>query len=225
MNDSALQQKKGCGLCAILFLVFIIGIGIVLLSAFGVIRIPWLSDVFQSQKKAVRQIVLSEADREQERVSLENKIGDIAFLMRTATPENPADISLTVTERELTALLLSGSETLPLSDAQVVVESDGIEVSGRVTQPVEGLLLIKVKPVVKDGAVDFNIQEVSIGGLSVPRTLADSVVKTALGKKLEEANTHIKNAGEIKAIELDTGELTLSARVMNGSNIFEQNTQ
>ena len=222
MSDPMSQKKKGCGLCALMFIVLVSAAIVIVLSAVGILRIPWLSQFFSSPKDAVRRIELSESEREKERAELENKIGEIAFLMRTATPENPVDISLTVTERELTALLLSGSGDLPLTSAQAAIHSDGIEVSGTVTQPFEGQLLIKALPVLKDGTLNFDIQEVAIGGLTVPRTFADSLVKTALGKKMDEANAHIKSVGQITHIELKTGELIMSAHVVNGSQLFQQ---
>lgn len=226
MEDESQKKHKHIG-CIVLIVIVVIVLlaGLVAISATGFVEIPILSRVLKPEAPSIIRVELSPEEVVAQRESLEEKIGAVTFQMRTATPENPAPVSLQVTEKELTALMLSGGDDFPLKDGQVRILPEGIEVSGMVTDPVSGVMKLLVEPFVNEGEIDFRVQEVVVGGLTLPGAIGDSIVKTALGGKIQEANKNLQTIGTIDEIILELGVMEINATIIDGRILIGDNEE
>ncbi|MBT3413067.1 MAG: hypothetical protein HOJ15_02630 [Candidatus Jacksonbacteria bacterium] len=217
--DSPPKKHIGCIiLLGILILIFLAGL--TALAATGFVRIPVLSSLLGPTPPTIVRVELTKEEVIQQRESLEEKIGAATFQIRTATPENPAPVTFEVTEKELTAVILSGEDEFLLKEGQVRILPEGLELSGMVTEPVSGIMKLLVQPFVNEGQVDFTVKEVVVGGLTLPGAVGDSIVKAALGGKINEANKNLEMIGTIDEIILEPGVLTLQATILDGRVLF-----
>ena len=132
------------------------------------------------------------------------------------TPDENGEIAVTITEEELNNVL-ANSGTRPnagvsgavarLTGGMIIFEAD-------VTRPTSGRLILSFLPYVNNGALQFEIVEVSLDGNRVPPAMiatAEATLNSTLGEALNQLPNHIL----LVDIIIGEGTMTMIGQVQN----------
>ncbi len=190
------KKRSYCTCQTLLIGLVLIAIGVAAMVAWGVAKV----------KTAVlpdRQVVSSDQDRQQ----LEQKVSHLDLRPGAST-------SLTITERELTSLMVQGvsqNGAIPFRELQAEINPDGIIVSGVATKILNSSLALTILPKVVDGKVRLDVAKIQAGTLTVP-----SAVTEMLSKQANEALTRELKLESIavKSVALEEGSMTVTGTVI-----------
>lgn len=113
-----------------------------------------------------------------------------------------------LSEEELTSYLaLHLSDSVPLTSPQVRLLPGKIVLEGDITKPVRGHVSLSGTLRVAGGQVEVQIEDVRIGGLSLPRALLASV-----SDSITEAIGQGQEGVEIESVEILAGRVIITGR-------------
>lgn len=151
---------------------------------------------------------------ETSRASLQQKLTELNASRGT-------NLSLTITEAELTALLrgqVSSLKQVGLSEPEAKIEPNGLTLLVDSEQPVKTQLTLKLRPQIVEDKWQLEIISVQAGKLQLPHSLT-VLLQSQLSEILAESFESAANAGEFtnaqklvwRSIELNQGFLRISA--------------
>jgi uncharacterized protein YpmS len=132
-------------------------------------------------------------------------------------PDVNGNYTVTLTDAELNQVLqLQPTLTDPnaqvqLQNATVSFTGGNIVLNARVLQPLSADLSFSVRPYVLDGELGFDLQQASLGGLSVPGPIL-SFVESSLNASLEQALNSVPADYQLVSVTLGEGTITIVAR-------------
>ena len=132
-------------------------------------------------------------------------------------PDGNGNINLTITETEINLilqanLLLAAVGTEPVAAQMAEVNMTGGEVvfTGQITIPVEGNLMVRMRPEVADGKIDFIVTAANLDGNAVPPALLGTIGGT-LNTAVNTAIDSIPGGVVLKDVVVREGAMTLVA--------------
>lgn len=206
------RKALGCGACALVWLVIILGgfwfVGSRIAKT-GIMKVPLFSDSQPVAEKPIRQVA----------PLLGTKPEDVPRIVgaNARYDQNTSSLSVPIKESALTTIvnsaLVSGSVTLPfqVKSAQVAIEPKYVELF--VISPQEGkdvTVRARFTPKVDAGQLDFDVVEVKLGSLVLPQSVGSAMFGAIRGP-LNDAITSATNSsgGKLKDVSLATGSMTL----------------
>lgn len=101
----------------------------------------------------------------------------IIFKLSNIKPDNNGQISMTISEAELTALISSGfsSDKFILKETQATIDKNGIYVLGTLTKPINSKVRIKLVPEVQKGVIKFKTESITAGNFTLPGILSKNI--------------------------------------------------
>ncbi len=194
--------------CCLVFLFLIFGLGLISIAAIaktGIWQIPLFSDIFYKIPSPDRLIEVKPQD-----------INTFAAGLKLKSLLNGV-VSLEISEKELTfilqELLTTGTDPYFASNLQANIFSDRIEVFGLLLKPIKTNLTLKIKPQVVSNHLDFEIQEIKAGDLSIPPAFIKPVLDIFLKGALSKLNEKLSQFGEIQGLELADGKIVITGKL------------
>lgn len=234
MEDEEFEKltKRKLGCFSIFMIVFIIFMalllgGAILVAKTGLIRIPFLTDAFFKPAAPTRVVEIGDINAG----DVEARFEDQIFKALEASDGKQIPVDLTFSEAEVTSFIRHALEQeeykVPFKNAQVVLLDGGIELYGEITGKINGSesmpyhlkgpILLNVFPTLDaEKNIQFEVNKVSVGGLSLPKIIVDSLVENLLGPQIKSLNHEIKSMAEIDLIELSDGEIHLKGSLAAG---------
>jgi hypothetical protein len=188
---SALLRVFGC--CGI-YLATLLAVPVFLaylVARTGLIEVPFFSSRVAHERSASRTVMASAVNAEQ---LLSEKLRSLL----PVRGEVPDQLTITLTESELTALLRSflkgdaRASAITRDTAQVAITADGIELFARVAGSGgrESTVLLRGVPSIQsaptgasgEGKLATEFREVAIGNLGIPRFLANTIAQSFLSQ-------------------------------------------
>ena len=129
-----------------------------------------------------------------------------------------ASTSITVTEQELTSLLMSGIEkqpNIPIRDVQAEIDPDQIRLTATSTQIIQTSLAISVVPKVDNGKLGLELVKIQAGSLPVPAVLTQKI-SDSLNQMLSEQMSQIQGVN-VKSIQLLQGKMAITGTISSSS--------
>lgn len=194
--DSKGKRRSFCS-CQTLALLFIV---LAIAIALGVTSLVKKVSTAVMPK---RQVTATSADAD----SLQQKVADLA-------KQPGASTSLTVTEQELTGLLISGinnQPSVPLRDVQAEINPDGIVLTATLTEYLKSSVAISLLPKVVDGKVKFEITKIQAGSLTVPSYVTENLAKQIDSLTNQQSNQF--DGISVRSIHLDEGRMTVTGTI------------
>jgi hypothetical protein len=154
-----------------------------------------------------RQVTATTTDAD----SLQQKIADLAQAPGAST-------SLTITEQELTGLLVSGinnQPTIPLRDIQAQINPTEVVLTGTLTEYIKSSVALSLVPKVVDGKMKFELAKVQAGSLSVPSYVTERLAEQV--DLLTEKQSDQFEGVMIKSIRLDEGRMIITGTITDPS--------
>jgi hypothetical protein len=190
-------DKKGrrsfctCHTLAIGFLVLAVALGIGL-----AVVVKKIATVISP----ARQVTASRDDV----VALQDKVAALSKAPGAST-------SLTLTETELTSLLIEAinkDKDIPLRGVQVAINPDSIVLTGTATKYLTTTLTIELIPKVVEGRPKLELTKIQAGTFAVPSVLTQ-LIASKVSDLLEKEIGQVEGM-TIKSILLDQGRMTIS---------------
>jgi hypothetical protein len=132
------------------------------------------------------------------------------------TPDENGNISFTIGDAELTRIIQTQQAAAPAGDAPQVQNltvqftNGTILLSGNVTEPIQAQLTISFWPVVEDGLLRFQVASATMGSITVPPVLLQTV-EASLNNTLGQALSNLPASVTLQAITVSEGSLTIMA--------------
>jgi len=199
----SLKRKLKLSCCFLsLFLIFgVFLVGLAALARTGLVQIPVLSEIFYKHPQPIRTIEIDE-DAEAD------------FKIKTSDHSQTLEIS----EENLTYLLkrslTRGEDPYFSENIQAVISEEGIEFFGFLLKPFRTNLTMMVRPYASSGRLYLELLSATAGNLSIPPALADWLTKNLLAGILDELNQEIENLGNLEKVELFTGRLVATGKIL-----------
>jgi len=129
-------------------------------------------------------------------------------------PNTFGEFSLVLSSEDMTNLLSEGfsKEKLVMKDIYVSINPNDIIVYSTLTQPISSKMAIEVVPKVENGKVNFQVQKISAGKLSVPLFLIPSISKSLsnlVSSKLDGIYTNF----EVTKINLTENKMEIDGKI------------
>jgi len=211
-QDARRRKFINCLSCLLLEALVIFGLAVFvasLLARSGLVQVPFLTPWLYRPAQPERQVVpLAGYDAADILISEASK-AKVDRLLGT--------FSIRLTESELTTIVkegldkFGGSLPLPLSSAQIAIETDVVELFAvSIQNGREVTVVAKVVPsVTEDGKLKLTPKELKIGSLSVPAS-ANAMLAAVLAKVIGDAlNSNIGGIGRLVDISLAKGVMTV----------------
>lgn len=230
------ERWSGCMVWfMILFCIFIISgiIAALLIAQIGIAHIPVLSTkLFRSAEPS--RIVSNSLDVR----LIEKKVEEKIVQAYKSSQGKFVTVSLDFTEEEVTAMLSNEiknqvkstegdvREELTIKKAQVVFEPSVAELyidfEGAI--PIQGFpnlqtassIVLRVSPSVKDGMLQLNVLNVTVGSLRLPKFMVSSIVSNIAASKLDLVNEALGRKFNIKTLSVDRGKVSITADLKIG---------
>ncbi len=198
------RLKLTCCLLFLFILIFFLVIFSAALAKSGLVEIPFFSRVFYQIPKPSREVKITEDD-------LANFTQGLKIEARGESSH------LEITDKELTfilrQLLATGSDAYFAQNLQAVITAQNVEIFGLLLKPLKANITLKIRPYLSDGQIDFEIEEVSVGDLSVPNSLLEWLTGSLLIDKLKELNQKVSNIGELETLQLFAGKIVVIGKL------------
>jgi uncharacterized protein YpmS len=195
LDSKAKHSFCSCQSFAIVLLILVVA---------TVAAIAWAGKKITTAVLPNRQIT---ADR-QDVVNLQEKTAELAKAPGAST-------TLTLTERELTSLLVEAANkdaNFPLKGLQAEINPNDIVVTGTAAKLLNTTLQIHLLPVVTDGKVKMQLTKIRAGTLAVPNSLTD-VISKSFDDLLVKQLSNLQGVN-IKSILLNEGKLTITGTIL-----------
>lgn len=178
---NALLRVFGC--CGI-YLVTLLMVPILfayLVARTGIVEVPFLGGRVAHERLPSRTVVAASVD-----------VGQLfTAKLRAVLPSGgaiPEQVTITLTESELTGLLRSAlvadarASAVTRDTAQVAVAADGVEIFARVAGygNRETTVLLRGVPSLQEGKLAAEFRAVAVGNLGVPRPIANAIARSFL---------------------------------------------
>jgi len=207
------RKAIGCGACALVWLVVILGLAWFIgstLAKTGIVRVPMFSAPSAESQRPMRQVAPLVGTKTED-------IPKIVGLRAQVDPKT-SRVAVTLREAELTSIvdhaLVSGGASLPfpVKSAQVVVEPGFIELFV-VSPRDQGTVTVRTRFVPKVDAVgrlELEVREVMIGSLALPSAIGEllfGVIRAPLNDAISTATG--ASGSRLYGVGLESGVLTL----------------
>lgn len=174
----------------------------ILIAKTGVYQIPYLSSLYR--QRLVTRVVNTEAIPPQR---LFNRVSDE---LRMVTSTQADDVRISFSEQEITGAFRGALQTslkrpgVSVDQAQVVATQAGLEVTAFVHNETMSVhLFTRIVPIVSEGRVMFDVKEVYIGDLQVPRSALKQIERVVFGS---EIGSFEAKAGKYRVAEISMKE-------------------
>ena len=187
------------------FVLFILGITSVL-AASGLVYIPGLSQILYQEPEPTRVVKLLEKENLEEIIQerIEDKVKE--------TGEKIVEVEFS--EQEITTLI--GVQKIAegnLTDLQIVIEKDYLELYGKIRTPmIHVVFILKAVPKTEDDEIYLTPTNLQVGALKVPIEWA---MKISNIDELFNKPIQISNDLKIKKIKLQKGKVIVEIEVLN----------
>lgn len=202
-----LDKKKKHSYCTCQTL----AIGMVIFIILVVIGVTLAVKQITAAVKPNRQVTGTQNDT----ATFQQKVHDLAKMPGAST-------TLTITEQELTSLLMtaiSKQPEIPLRDTQAEIDPREIRLSGTATQFLNTNLTITVIPKVVDGKVLLELVKIQAGNFPVPAVLTEKL-SSGFEKLFIEQFEQLKGV-TVKSIQLDQGKMTITGSVTGDTGLTQ----
>lgn len=207
------RKAIGCGACALVWLVVILGIAWFIgsnLAKTGIVRVPMFSAPSTASQQPTRSVAPLVGTKPED-------IPKIVGLRAKPDP-NASRVSFTLREAELTSIvdhaLVTGGASLPfpVKSAQVVIEPGFIELFV-VSPRDQGTVTVRTRFVPKvdaTGRLELEVRQVMIGALELPRAVGEllfGVIRTPINDAIASATG--ASGSSLYGVGLESGVLTM----------------
>lgn len=121
-------------------------------------------------------------------------------------------LSLVLTDSQINELLANSLSGIALSDASAKIKSEGIIISGKYPAIIPINVDILLVPKVDKGDISFDIKEIKSFGVTVPKTIKDTVLASITPSlnnlKIAEGKVYVET------VELATGQAKITGRAL-----------
>lgn len=191
------KTKRSFCTCQTMAIIFVLlAIAIVAAVLFSVKKIATVV-------KPTRQVISTTGDV----TSLQNKVDELMKAPGAST-------TLTITEKELTGLLISGinkESSIPLRDVQAAIDSSGITLSATSTEYLKTSLDISVLPKVVDGRLKLELVKIQAGSFAVPEVVTKRVAES-LDQVMTKELSQLQSV-TVKSVLLNEGSMTITGTI------------
>lgn len=129
------------------------------------------------------------------------------------TPDANGNVTLVVTETEINLVVQAQQQEAGSSgvqNSQVRLTNGAISISGRVTQPVEGNIILTLQPVVTNGQLQFEVLSAALNDQALPDLILNQL-ESSLNTALVGAVNGMPGNVEPKTIVITEGEMAITA--------------
>lgn len=170
-------------LIALVVILLLLSVLAALIAKTGVYTVPLFSSFYSA--RPVTRVV------EAPSIMPRDLMMKINTQLRSATSTKGGDISITVSEAELTGALKGAFETalkrpgVVVDRSQIVVTPSGLEVAASVRNETMYVKVIAmIVPTLESGKVSFNTKDVYLGDLKVPASALSQIERIAFGSEI-----------------------------------------
>lgn len=177
-----------------------LAIGLIILAILAAVGITMAVRKVSTVLVPTRPVVATRDDQ----ANVQQKIADL-------NKAPGASVTVTITESELTSLLieaLAKSPNFPLRGMQASIAPDGITLTGTATKYFNAQVTAAVTPSVVDGHIKLDVSKIQAGSLEAPSILRDQIAK-GLDSLLSSQVSNLQGI-TIKSIQLHDGRMTIS---------------
>lgn len=129
------------------------------------------------------------------------------------TPDANGNVTLVVTQAEINLVVQAQQQEAGSSgvqNTQVRLTNGAISISGRVTQPVEGNIILNLQPVVTNGQLQFEVLSAALNDQALPDLILNQL-ESSLNTSLVGAVNGMPGNVELKSITITEGEMAITA--------------
>lgn len=129
-------------------------------------------------------------------------------------PQSNPELKLMITSEELSSALssdLSGTG-FEIREMRAQIEEDGVTLYGQLTKPLRSNLTIEANPEVLDDQIEFKVEKISAGKLTLPGLL-NSEIEKALNKIIDERFASLYENYQIQRIELEKDQMIILGKL------------
>lgn len=129
------------------------------------------------------------------------------------TPDANGNVTLVVTQAEINLVVQAQQQeegSGGVQNSQVRLTNGAISISGRVTQPVEGNVILTLQPVVTNGQLQFEVLSAALNDQALPDMLLNQL-ESNLNTALVGAVNGMPGTVELKSIVITEGEMAITA--------------
>ncbi len=218
----------GCLVFLAIFFIVLFLLGSIALAKTGLVEIPVISNIFYEKPRPSRVVEVS--DEEVENIymnvqrDMENRMKSLLMdrvmnakfdlaQQEFKIDQNPVRINLLFTEKDLTAIMkkgLAGRKDMPVSDMQIAILPEEMEIFMELEQPVKGILTVNVVPRAEDGKLDLKIRKARLGNMPIPAFLLDLFTNNILKSKIDELNDQLFMGANLETLQLSDGKVEMT---------------
>lgn len=179
-------KKKHIGkqlLIALVVVLLILSVLAVLIAKTGVYTVPIFSSFYHA--RPVTRVVEAPA------IMPKDLLMKVNTQLRSATSTKGGDVSVTVSESELTGALKGAFETtlrrpgVIVDHSQIVVTPSGLEVAASVRNETMFVKVIAtIVPILDSGKISFETKDVYLGDLKMPASALSQIERIAFGAEI-----------------------------------------
>lgn len=185
-----------------------LAIGFIILAFVVVFTVVFLVKKITTAVLPERTVEVTTDDR----VKLQEKVDELSKTVGAST-------SLTVTERELSSLLIdaiSKDPNIPIRAVQATINPREIVLTGTATQYLNTTLAISLLPEVIDGRIKLELVKIQAGNLRLPDKLTE-LLSNKLEGIVDTQLSQLKNIS-IKSIQLNNGTMVISGTLTSSGS-------
>lgn len=219
VSDVKRRRRKKfltCCLLGLLVVIFILVSAAVGLAKTGLIDVPVFSKIFYKVPVPQKVVTATPEEITNFNEGATKKLEDeVKPRISPGVAGQKIEVSLEFTEKELTAFLrgLEMNGESPISNSQISITPENLEIFGEINKPNKTYLTIRLKPEIKNGNIKITIQKIKIGTLPIPAIFGNFLVDKFLSDQLLKAEEAISKVGKLENIDLDEGKITLTGLV------------
>lgn len=144
---------------------------------------------------------------------VEPRAVDAAKLLSSVRPLQKRDVSIALSEEELTGVLrqalIVDAERPYFSQIQMVVTPDEVEVFGELVRPMRGYVTVGMVPRAHDGEISLQVHRLRFGQLPLPSGAANGIIQITAEKTLNTLFHQLGRLGTLSSVELRDRSMTV----------------
>lgn len=138
------------------------------------------------------------------------------LLQKLNIDKNSPTFTITITSEELTSLVSGGISAtgFSISDVQVLINPENIEIFGKLTKPFSADIKITALAEVQDGKLRFKVTNTSAGKLTLPG-LINSQIESAFNNLIDQNFANLYQNYQIEQVSLESDRMNISGKIKN----------
>ena len=138
------------------------------------------------------------------------------FVSKLNIPNNSPTFTIPITSAELTSLASAGINAtgFSISDVQVLINLQNIEIFGKLTKPFSADIKITALPEVQAGKLRFKVTNTSAGKLTLPG-LINSQIESSFNNLLDQNFANLYQNYQVEQITLESDTMNISGKLKN----------